>query len=155
MSARSVVMTQQYKLAECNIQTDPTYFRCDRLHARIPKETCIYYRKLARIASKPGYAPPIAYEREVTCRQCEQGKGIEQEWRQGKIKIVPRPRPRYREKIIKPKESHKKKIYNKKPITDEDVNSKPLCSKCGRWNVYSRGLCQSCYQAQYRARKKM
>ena len=31
---------------------------------------------------------------------------------------------------------------------------KPICSECGRYQSWCKGLCRSCYQARYRGRKK-
>jgi len=45
-------------------------------------------------------------------------------------------------------------VYNEAFRLYPALEDKPMCSQCGKYHAWCKGLCQACYQAQYREMKK-
>ena len=120
-------------------------FHCHRLSCKMSEQACVHNQQIAREAQRgrPGGYPDHYYDRALSCFDCEQGKEIAGQ----------KPEPKSKLKIVKKRNTPKRKPKppKRQPIP---LSESPLCSQCGRWVVFARGLCQSCYQREYRGNKR-
>jgi hypothetical protein len=123
-------------------------FFCRRLSATMPPSTCVARRRLARMATAASHRslPESAYSCMASCLYCEEGRLVEKNYN-------PEPLPKKPKAVRNPKAKTKPKpktVDHRTLKPTKPMWEKELCSKCGKWVVYAKGMCKSCYEKEYR-----
>jgi hypothetical protein len=144
---------------------DDLDFYCSRLRCHMPERDCIDRQRKAyrmRQAVKRGQRyDEMLYGIALFCLSCKDGANLRKRLHE---RLTPKPQPIIVEKP-KPNGKAKAKLKSKPkpkpkaaPKPPERVPvplaERPLCVECGRWVVYSKGLCRACYNRRRREEKR-